>query len=103
MAPITYLLPLKVAVTVGFIFSLSFLPSIPGYSENLKQREMVLGSKPPGCENKCLNCRPCIATLVIPSHQKTKAFMSTSSSRGEDDRYYLLSWKCRCGNKLYQP
>ncbi|KAI9161892.1 hypothetical protein LWI28_021794 [Acer negundo] len=34
---------------------------------------MVLGSKPPGCVNKCLNCRPCTATLVIPSnHDKKK-------------------------------
>ncbi|KAB1219856.1 EPIDERMAL PATTERNING FACTOR-like protein 8 [Morella rubra] len=60
----------------------------------------VLGSKPPGCVNRCLNCRPCIATLVIPSHQM-KEF--SASSCGEDDSYYLLSWKCRCGNKLFQP
>ncbi|GFQ04599.1 epidermal patterning factor-like protein 8 [Phtheirospermum japonicum] len=58
---------------------------------------MILGSRPPGCVNKCLNCRPCKATLVIPPHK------SSSHDREDDDTYYLLSWKCRCGNKLYQP
>lgn len=70
-----------------------------GYGETIEQREMVLGSKPPGCVNKCLNCRPCMATLVIP-HQRNGF---SAKTRGEDDSYYLLSWKCRCGNKLYQP
>lgn len=72
-----------------------------GYGESLGQKEMVLGSKPPGCVNKCLNCRPCIATLVIPSHQKKGTFVAWS--RNEDDSYYLLTWRCRCGNKFYQP
>lgn len=68
----------------------------------LQQRKMVLGSRPPGCENKCFNCRPCIATLVIPSHHRAKRF-SLSSHADEDDSYYLLSWKCKCGQKLFQP
>ena len=63
---------------------------------------MVLGSRPPACVNKCMSCRPCEATLVIPPHQTKKWGVSISSHR-EDDTYYLLSWKCRCGNKLYQP
>ncbi|PRQ50662.1 hypothetical protein RchiOBHm_Chr2g0135761 [Rosa chinensis] len=71
-------------------------------SDMLQQRKMVLGSRPPGCENKCLNCRPCLATLVIPSHHKTK-LSSLSSHNDEDDSYYLLSWKCKCGQKLFQP
>ncbi|GMY34030.1 EPIDERMAL PATTERNING FACTOR-like protein 8 [Fagus crenata] len=107
MAPKNYLHRLKVAVTVAFIFSITILPSksvgsvSSGYSsETSEQRKMVLGSKPPGCVNKCFNCRPCMATLVIPSHQRKDV---GASSRGEDDSYYLLSWKCRCGNKLYQP
>jgi len=70
-----------------------------GYGETIEQSEMVLGSKPPGCVNKCLNCRPCMATLVIP-HERNGF---SAKTRGEDDSYYLLSWKCRCGNKLYQP
>ncbi|KAA8541914.1 hypothetical protein F0562_023066 [Nyssa sinensis] len=99
---------LKVAVTVILISSLTFLPSksvglgLSSLSEiSVQQRKMVLGSRPPGCVNKCMSCRPCMATLVIHPHQKRGD--STASSHGEDDSYYLLSWKCRCGNKLYQP
>ncbi|KAF2299668.1 hypothetical protein GH714_002292 [Hevea brasiliensis] len=74
--------------------------------ENLQQqrKHMVLGSKPPGCVNKCFSCKPCMATLVVPSHQKDPTFKALS--HGDDDdsgRYYLLSWKCRCGEKLFQP
>ncbi|KAJ4718392.1 EPIDERMAL PATTERNING FACTOR-like protein [Melia azedarach] len=106
---------LRVAVTVAFIVSLTFLPLISdGFTisgqnygdyddQSLVQRKMVLGSKPPACINKCLSCRPCVATLVIPSHQRKVYRASSSSSHGEDDNYYLLSWKCRCGNKLFQP
>ncbi|KAL1565047.1 EPIDERMAL PATTERNING FACTOR-like protein 6 [Salvia divinorum] len=63
-------------------------------------RKMVLGSRPPACVNKCMSCRPCEATLVIPPRQTKKWGLS---SHREDNSYYLLSWKCRCGNKLYQP
>ncbi|RXH68952.1 hypothetical protein DVH24_031285 [Malus domestica] len=104
---------LKVAIiTVASIFLLTTLlpksvDSVQSSHNNessddlFLQSKMVLGSRPPGCQNKCLNCRPCIATLVIPVH-KTKRF-SLSSHGEESDSYYLLSWKCRCGNKLFQP
>ncbi|XP_022716558.1 EPIDERMAL PATTERNING FACTOR-like protein 8 [Durio zibethinus] len=99
---------LKVAVTVAFVFYISFLlPSAvgalnPGHSESSSQQSnMVLGSKPPGCVNKCLSCRPCMATLVIVSHQ-WKNFRATYHG-DEDESYYLLSWKCKCGDKLFQP
>ena len=64
---------------------------------------LQLGSRPPGCVNKCMNCRPCMATLVIPPHDHRNKGLRESSSHQEDDTYYLLYWKCRCGNKLYQP
>ncbi|XWS16448.1 hypothetical protein CRYUN_Cryun34aG0088400 [Craigia yunnanensis] len=98
---------LKVAITVAFIFSITFLlPSVGALNSGhrkspLQQSKMVLGSKPPGCVNKCLSCRPCMATLVIPSHQ-WKNFRATYHG-DEDDRYYLLSWKCKCGDKLFHP
>ncbi|KAH7547400.1 EPIDERMAL PATTERNING FACTOR-like protein 8 [Ziziphus jujuba] len=105
-------LSIKLTITVAFIFSLSILPpksvgsAHPRYgseqSDHEKQSKMALGSRPPRCVNKCFNCRPCMATLVIPVHQ-VKSSHTTSRGEGEDDSYYLLSWKCRCGNKLFQP
>ncbi|XWS19091.1 hypothetical protein CRYUN_Cryun32bG0101500 [Craigia yunnanensis] len=93
---------LKVAVTVSLIFSITFLPLSSGHGESsLQQSNMVLGSKPPSCVNKCLSCRPCMATLVIPSHQWKN--LKATYHGDEDDNYYLLSWKCKCGDKLFQP
>ncbi|KAL1551391.1 EPIDERMAL PATTERNING FACTOR-like protein 6 [Salvia divinorum] len=88
------------------ILLLSSLPPSSGgiratREEEEELRKMVLGSRPPACVNRCMSCRPCEATLVIPPHQR--ASYGASSHRGGDDSYYLLSWKCRCGNKLYQP
>ncbi|OWM78279.1 EPIDERMAL PATTERNING FACTOR-like protein 8 [Punica granatum] len=81
-----------------------------GTAGSLGQRRMVVGSRPPGCVNKCLSCRPCIATLVITGRKKFaqergfRASARTQSSDGDDHGgYYLLSWKCRCGDKIFQP
>ncbi|KAJ4826397.1 hypothetical protein Tsubulata_044555 [Turnera subulata] len=117
-------------ITMALIFTLVFLTpksvavdvhgsQSSSNSESLRQRKnMVLGSRPPGCVNKCMNCRPCMATLVVPPHDQKKDAISKaaagrnhhqgftlnpSSSRGDNDGYYLLSWKCRCGDKLFEP
>ena len=70
-------------------------------SEGVEESKAVIGSKPPACVDKCMNCRPCMATVVVPNH-KRKGFFKVSS-HDKDDSYYLLSWKCRCGNKLFHP
>ncbi|KAJ1379208.1 Epidermal patterning factor protein [Sesbania bispinosa] len=109
MAPSGRTYPLhgyRVAITVAFIFSLFLLlPKSGGLvfsdsRDSLEESRVVIGSKPPACVNKCMNCRPCMATVVVPNHQR-KGFKVLS--HGDDDRYYLLSWKCRCGDKLFQP
>ncbi|KAK2425436.1 hypothetical protein P8452_54192 [Trifolium repens] len=101
----------KVAITVSFILSLIVLLPKSGGSvlcdkNDLEDRKVVIGSKPPVCVNKCKKCRPCMATVVVNDHdhqrQKKKDFKFVSSDH-EEDSYYLLSWKCRCGNKFFQP
>ncbi|KAE8662946.1 26.5 kDa heat shock protein [Hibiscus syriacus] len=98
---------LKLAITVAFILSITIflIPTDgavnPGGS---RQSKMVLGSKPPACVNKCLSCRPCMATPVISYHKWKKNSFEKATYRGdEDDSYYLLAWKCKCGDKLFQP
>nr|XP_009625260.1 EPIDERMAL PATTERNING FACTOR-like protein 8 isoform X2 [Nicotiana tomentosiformis]XP_016445266.1 PREDICTED: EPIDERMAL PATTERNING FACTOR-like protein 8 [Nicotiana tabacum] len=98
---------LKFAVILMFIYSLTFLPSISGRSGERKQMRMVmLGSSPPKCVNRCKGCRPCMAVLVIPPHitssGKVSKALNTLYTR-EDEGYYLLSWKCKCGTKYFQP
>ncbi|CAK9310402.1 unnamed protein product [Citrullus colocynthis] len=107
---------LKFALTLAAFFS--FLPpnsvglvlsrrGREGKDNDIKinlEQKMVIGSRPPGCQNKCMSCRPCMAAVVVPVHRmKGKAFQAFFTSREEEDSYYLLSWKCRCGNKIYQP
>uniref|UniRef100_M1D1V0 Epidermal patterning factor-like protein n=1 Tax=Solanum tuberosum TaxID=4113 RepID=M1D1V0_SOLTU len=88
-------------IIVMLIYSFTFLASISGRIEERKQMRMVmLGSSPPKCVNRCKGCRPCIATLVIPPH--TNKGLKTITSR-EDEGYYLLSWKCKCGTKYFHP
>ncbi|KAK7325246.1 hypothetical protein VNO77_29405 [Canavalia gladiata] len=98
----------KVAITVAFIFSLIVpLPKsggsvLSGSRKSLEENKVMIGSKPPACVNKCMNCRPCKATVIVPNHTRN-GFNLKLSSHGEDDSYYLLSWKCRCGDKLFPP
>ncbi|KAL3633046.1 hypothetical protein CASFOL_026030 [Castilleja foliolosa] len=104
------------AITALCFFSHTFLPPKSGgikeASRNEEElRKMILGSRPPGCVNKCMSCSPCEAILVIPPLKKNKMIKRDNNNyyhqeslwHRDDDRYYLLSWKCRCGNKLYQP
>ncbi|KAL5783118.1 hypothetical protein ACOSP7_008147 [Xanthoceras sorbifolium] len=107
---------IHVAMILITIFLLISLPSkpvglgFPSYESSENEKEKLVGSRPPGCINKCLNCKPCMATLVVQPHQRqwnnnNKRFYKTTSSspREEGDTYYLLSWKCKCGSKLFQP
>ncbi|XP_022971966.1 EPIDERMAL PATTERNING FACTOR-like protein 1 isoform X2 [Cucurbita maxima] len=91
------------------IFSLSvFLPT--SGNEDSKQKELAIGSRPPKCFNKCLNCKPCVAALVIS--QRLKGYDNNNggvvsnmeaAQVPKDDAYYLLSWKCKCKDKYFQP
>ncbi|KAE7998891.1 hypothetical protein FH972_003389 [Carpinus fangiana] len=97
---------LKNAVFVIVFLSLTFFPSKSGgsnlvrESEGVKQMKLVLGSRPPRCVNKCLSCRPCMAALVPSPLHRTDLKVS---SHQEDESYYLLSWKCKCQDKFFQP
>ncbi|KAF6156668.1 hypothetical protein GIB67_017804 [Kingdonia uniflora] len=93
---------LRSVASVILIFTLISLPS-KSVGEAFTQKKLVLGSRPPMCINRCLSCRPCKATLVIPPSPRKRSSTFRASSYHQDDTYYLLSWKCRCGNKIYQP
>ncbi|PWA97287.1 hypothetical protein CTI12_AA030440 [Artemisia annua] len=98
----TYLRDLRIVVTVILLLSctVSHSISVDEGVTSVRQSKKILGSRPPGCVNKCVNCRPCQATLVIPPHPKMVGYRSQSHW---EDNYYLLSWKCKCGDKIFQP
>ncbi|XP_057458994.1 EPIDERMAL PATTERNING FACTOR-like protein 1 [Lotus japonicus] len=96
----------KVVTTLTMMLSLIvvLLPKSGESVTNLEESRVVIGSKPPACANKCMKCRPCMPTVVIPKRQsKFKSFKVSTTQGEEDDSYYLLSWKCRCGDKFFQP
>ncbi|XP_039026036.1 uncharacterized protein LOC120159521 [Hibiscus syriacus] len=94
---------LKLAITVAFILSIAIFLIPSGFADGavnsggLRQSKMVLGSKPPGCVNKCLSCRPCMATPVIPSHKWKNSFKKATYRGDEEDNYYLLAWNANVG------
>ncbi|CAJ2634754.1 unnamed protein product [Trifolium pratense] len=104
---------LKTSITLILILFLTLFASNIEGSENLKkddgnkgvmnQKKLVLGSRPPRCIHKCLNCRPCMAVLVISPHHKVGHIHKAIIESEKDEGYYLLSWKCKCGNKFFQP
>lgn len=112
-SPKIYHSRLKTSVTLILIIFLTLFASNLEGSQNLKkyhrskglinQKKSVLGSRPPRCVNKCLNCRPCMATLVISPHHKVGQIHKAKITAEKDEGYYLMSWKCKCGNKFFQP
>ncbi|KAL1190402.1 EPIDERMAL PATTERNING FACTOR-like protein 2 [Cardamine amara subsp. amara] len=76
----------------------------------------LIGSRPPRCERvRCRSCGHCEA-IQVPTNPQTKLHSSSSSSsssseiidldyiRGDDtSNYKPMSWKCKCGNSIYNP
>ncbi|KAL7231602.1 hypothetical protein ACSBR2_009771 [Camellia fascicularis] len=71
-----------------------------------------IGSKPPQCERRCSSCGHCEA-IQVPTNPQIKtgtgsksSFSSIDYARGGDDdssNYKPMSWKCKCGNSLFNP
>ncbi|KAF7809968.1 EPIDERMAL PATTERNING FACTOR-like protein 2 [Senna tora] len=73
-----------------------------------------IGSRPPRCEGRCSWCGHCEAIQVPtnPQMQKEKKMKSSRLStiaaygRGDDSstsNYKPMSWKCKCGNLIFNP
>ncbi|KAK4765288.1 hypothetical protein SAY86_026378 [Trapa natans] len=88
-----------------------------GDLKSLGRRKTMMGSRPPDCVNQCSSCRPCVPTLVVSGWRSKSAmgedggndadFLVDGRIRGHEEEngpgYYLLTWKCKCGNKIYDP
>ncbi|XP_022951797.1 EPIDERMAL PATTERNING FACTOR-like protein 2 [Cucurbita moschata] len=96
------------------------------------RRRSQIGSQPPSCRRRCRECGgPCEAIQVpvavhdsthqkqrrrtrrrIRSHFSSEASSSSSSSKhnkvalsseDETSNYKPISWKCKCGNFIFNP
>ncbi|XP_022772260.1 EPIDERMAL PATTERNING FACTOR-like protein 2 [Durio zibethinus] len=69
----------------------------------------LIGSRPPRCERRCSSCPRCEAiqvpvTTQVPARQYSAAILSISYSRGDDvSNYKPMCWKCKCGNRIFNP
>ncbi|KAM7514453.1 hypothetical protein LguiA_004036 [Lonicera macranthoides] len=87
-----------------------------GRKENVEMARSMIGSRPPRCDIKCNNCGHCEAVQVPVAPQLMKTQLNAKSahhlftnpsiaySRGDDlSNYKPMSWKCKCGNFLFNP
>ncbi|KAK1262881.1 EPIDERMAL PATTERNING FACTOR-like protein 1 [Acorus gramineus] len=79
----------------------------------LMEDKMRLGSIPPSCHNRCMDCSPCTAVQVptLPSRGDVEKGVGSAkvgvpldlSSYNKYSNYKPLGWKCRCGDHLFNP
>ncbi|XP_022752032.1 EPIDERMAL PATTERNING FACTOR-like protein 1 isoform X1 [Durio zibethinus] len=96
------LINLTMVLVLGF-------QQVPSFEEKTR-----LGSTPPSCHNKCNGCHPCMAVQVptLPSHDRfqpglskaiTNSMQFFDPSGNQYSNYKPLGWKCRCGDRFYNP
>lgn len=82
----------------------------PSLEENAILRAQI-GSRPPRCERRCSTCKRCEA-IQVPTNPiikdgdktNTSSMVKIEYARGEDDSNYKpMSWKCKCGNNIFNP
>uniref|UniRef100_A0A7C8YPK5 Epidermal patterning factor-like protein n=1 Tax=Opuntia streptacantha TaxID=393608 RepID=A0A7C8YPK5_OPUST len=85
--------------------------SIPPPPLQMKEEEekvtMIgrMGSRPPRCDGKCRNCGHCEA-IQVPTTNSVSPIMRSSVAYARGDGYSdykPMSWKCKCGQSLFNP
>ncbi|CAL9751317.1 unnamed protein product [Musa acuminata subsp. burmannicoides] len=79
-----------------------------GRGEEKARVRSLVGSRPPICERRCITCGHCEAVQVpvIPQEKKSRSrqFLGTATVRGDySSNYKPLSWKCKCGDLIFDP
>ncbi|XP_059671035.1 EPIDERMAL PATTERNING FACTOR-like protein 2 [Cornus florida] len=84
-----------------------------GRSQIVEEEKTILraqiGSRPPRCDRRCSSCGHCEA-IQVPTNPQIKNGSKNSSSvsnidysRGDNSNYKPMSWKCKCGNSIFNP
>lgn len=85
-------------------------------NEQVKEEKLIeralIGSSPPRCEGRCRNCGHCeaIQVPIVPqqgfprSHFVKHSTPTLAYSRGDGvSNYKPMSWKCKCGDSIFNP
>ncbi|KAL1537036.1 EPIDERMAL PATTERNING FACTOR-like protein 2 [Salvia divinorum] len=79
------------------------LAETPHNSEVKEEKAMwraQIGSRPPRCERQCSTCSRCEA-IQVPTNARVK---NSAAARDEGhSNYKPMSWKCKCGNLIFNP
>lgn len=75
------------------------------------EEKIRLGSVPPSCHNRCNDCSPCtpvqVPTMPTGAQARTRArpvlVNHPAFSQYSSGNYKPLGWKCRCGDRLFNP
>ncbi|XP_074556147.1 EPIDERMAL PATTERNING FACTOR-like protein 2 [Curcuma longa] len=113
---LNFLLPFFILLSTAFNnsvegrFSLFRFPEISSERGEPTKVRVLIGSRPPMCERRCRACGHCEAVQVpvIPQalnkDRNKKSLALASDSRGDiSSNYKPLSWKCKCGNLIFNP
>ncbi|KAK8919049.1 EPIDERMAL PATTERNING FACTOR-like protein 2 [Platanthera zijinensis] len=66
----------------------------------------MIGSRPPQCEKRCLDCVHCEAVQVPATPQQRRAAVrqfKITNERDDVSNYKPMDWKCKCGNFIFNP
>ncbi|OAY35653.1 EPIDERMAL PATTERNING FACTOR-like protein 2 [Manihot esculenta] len=89
-------------------------PKSATVSQTENEEKMIMrsqiGSRPPRCERRCSSCGHCEAIQVPTNPQVNHGngnypkVSNVAYARGDDlSNYKPMSWKCKCGNLIFNP
>ncbi|EEF30386.1 EPIDERMAL PATTERNING FACTOR-like protein 2 [Ricinus communis] len=91
-------------------------PKSASFSQTVNEEKMLMrsqiGSRPPRCEKRCSTCGHCEAIQVPTNPQinhgnrnySSSTFSNVAYARGDDaSNYKPMSWKCKCGDLIFNP
>ncbi|KAI3451881.1 hypothetical protein Pfo_008546 [Paulownia fortunei] len=61
-----------------------------------------IGSRPPRCERRCGSCAHCEA-IQVPTNPQIRSGIENSARGDDNSNYKPMSWKCKCGNLIFNP
>uniref|UniRef100_A0A7N0T5I2 Epidermal patterning factor-like protein n=1 Tax=Kalanchoe fedtschenkoi TaxID=63787 RepID=A0A7N0T5I2_KALFE len=82
--------------------------------EEVRIMRSQIGSRPPKCDRRCYSCGHCEA-IQVPTNPQVASTKragaagvsrtaATAYSRGDyGSNYKPMSWKCKCGNSIFNP
>ncbi|KAG4115047.1 hypothetical protein ERO13_D12G078200v2 [Gossypium hirsutum] len=90
-------------------------PKSDTFSKKVNEEKKILsgqiGSRPPRCDRRCSSCGHCEAIQVPTNPQvrngnknfSTLLFGVAYARRVDNSNYKPMSWKCKCGNVIFNP